>query len=289
MSREARDVLRCKALNEYLVPEILSTSNVISAFSRALIECFLECIEHQCGVSSLERFTSLFSKEASERLKRAYSCPAVRNLLEESHKRVTEAYARAREIFGAAFLLVGKLQSRMLIHSKSPTLPLDISLAWDPTLNIPYIPSSSVKGVVRTYFEVFNVDVDGLMVSDIFGDQERVGYVIFLDAYPVTCEKTLIDVDVITPHYVESAGQIDETSVRPTPIVFPTIAPGTTIYFPIAIDVRRVEETVSESKLRKLREKTTLDKLIDNIMKALETGIGAKTSLGYGYIKITKA
>lgn len=62
MSRKAKDMLRCEALSKYLAPGILATSNVVSALSRAFVECFLECIEEGCGISYLSRFTSLFDR-----------------------------------------------------------------------------------------------------------------------------------------------------------------------------------------------------------------------------------
>ena len=284
-----KDLHECRALNEYLNPNVLASYNVVSALSRAFVECLLECVEGRCESDILENYISLFNRVATERLEEAYSCGRVKGLLEESRRRVMEVYSFAREVFGSAFMLQGVLQSRLLVHTRSPTLPLDVSLAWDPILNLPYIPASTVKGVVRAYLT--NNIIGGLNVGELLGEggeEGHVSYVIFFDSYPVDCRGTLVEPDIITPHYREVEGLIDETSVKPTPIVFPTIAPGTTIYFPVAINMKLIKKLPSGNKVKKLEDVNTINDLVDKIMRALESGIGAKTSLGYGYVRMSR-
>lgn len=280
---------RCRALNEYLRDEVLA-SNVISALSIAFTECFNEVVERG-RPEDIEVFVSNFNKVASERLRWAYRCDRVKGLLEESRRHVVEVYERARSIFGSSYLIVGRLESRLLVHTRSPTLPLDISLAWDPVLNLPYIPASTVKGVVRAYLTMGSVTVEGLSVDDLLGEAGKlahVGYTVFFDAYPVGCEKTLVEPDVITPHYSEVEWRVDETSAKPRPIVFPTIAPGTTIYFPVAINVSLAKRLKGKSEAAKLAEGDAVSKILEHIQKALQIGIGAKTSIGYGRVRITR-
>jgi CRISPR-associated protein Cmr6 len=281
--------LKCGALNKYLGEEVLASSNIISALTLAFINCFEEVVEE--GESKIiENFVSYFNSIASEKLMLAYDCSRVRGLLEESRRYVVEVYERARSIFGSSFLIVGRLESRLLVHTRSPTLPLDISLAWDPVLNLPYIPASTVKGVVRAYLTMNNVTVEGLSVDDLLGEAGKlahVGYIVFFDAYPVGCEKTLVEPDVITPHYSEVEGRVDETSVKPRPIVFPTIAPGTTIYFPVAVNVNLARKLKEKGKVAKLAEGNTVNEILEHVQRALEMGIGAKTSIGYGRVRIT--
>lgn len=280
---------RCRALNEYLRDEVLA-SNVISALSIAFTECFNEVVERG-RPEDIEVFVSHFNKVASERLRWAYKCDRIKSLLEESRRHVVEVYERARSIFGSSYLIVGRLESRLLVHTRSPTLPLDISLAWDPVLNLPYIPASTVKGVVRAYLTMGNITVEGLSVDDLLGEAGKlahVGYTVFFDAYPVGCEKTLVEPDVITPHYSEVEWRIDETSAKPRPIVFPTIAPGTTIYFPVAINVNLAKRLKGKSETAKLAEGDVVSKILEHIQKALQIGIGAKTSIGYGRVRITR-
>ncbi len=288
--------LKCRALDKYLGEEVLASSNVISALTLAFINCFREVVEEGeskvAGKESkvIENFVSYFNSIASEKLMLAYDCSRVRSLLEESRRYMVEVYEKARSIFGSSFIIIGRLESRLLVHARSPTLPLDISLAWDPVLNLPYIPASTVKGVVRSYLTMNNVTVEGLSVDDLLGEAERlahVGYIVFFDAYPVGCEKTLVEPDVITPHYSEVEERVDEASVKPKPIVFPTIAPGTTIYFPVAVNVNLAKRLKGEGKIAKLAEGNTVNEILEHVQRALEIGIGAKTSLGYGRVKIT--
>ncbi|MEM1694829.1 MAG: type III-B CRISPR module RAMP protein Cmr6, partial [Ignisphaera sp.] len=87
--------------------------------------------------------------------------------------------------------------------------------------------SSSIKGVVRAFFEENNV-AEKSGIAKLFGDTEYSSDVVFLDAYPVGCEgENLVEADVITPHYNEVTGRIDEARSSPTPLVFPVLAPGT--------------------------------------------------------------
>jgi len=281
--------LRCRALDEYLREEVLA-SNVISALSMAFTECFVEVIGRG-GFRDIEVFVSHFNKVASEKLRWAYRCDRIRSLLEESRRYMVEVNEKARSIFGSSFLIVGRLESRLLVHTRSPALPLDISLAWDPVLNLPYIPASTVKGVVRSYLTMGNVTVEGLSVDDLLGEAGKlahVGYIVFFDAYPVGCERTLVEPDVITPHYSEVEGRVDETSAKPRPIVFPTIAPGTTIYFPVAVNVNLARRLKEKGKVAKLAEGDTVNKVLEYVQRALEMGIGAKTSIGYGRVRITR-
>ncbi|GEM_PF-7019659 len=38
----------------------------------------------------------------------------------------------------------------------------------------------------------------------------------------------------------------------------------------------------------KLAEGDTVDKILEHVQRALQTGIGAKTSIGYGRVRITR-
>ncbi|MFZ8782491.1 MAG: hypothetical protein ACO2OR_00680 [Desulfurococcaceae archaeon] len=38
------------------------------------------------------------------------------------------------------FAIDARLVSKLLVYTRNPFLPLEISLAWDPILNLPYIP-----------------------------------------------------------------------------------------------------------------------------------------------------
>uniref|UniRef100_A0A7J2U137 Type III-B CRISPR module RAMP protein Cmr6 n=1 Tax=Ignisphaera aggregans TaxID=334771 RepID=A0A7J2U137_9CREN len=155
-----------------------------------------------------------------------------------------------------------------------------MAIAWDPLLNLPYIPASSLKGTARAWLELNNYkSIEGVDLDDIFGSSTRekahISLAIFTDAYPVSCLNRLVEPDVITPHY--SGDNIAEVDVNPTPLVFPTIAPGVTMKFILALRFS-------------LDNKQLLDpqkavNIAQHVVKALENGVGAKTSVGYGRVR----
>ncbi|MEM4912492.1 MAG: RAMP superfamily CRISPR-associated protein, partial [Metallosphaera sp.] len=77
-------------------------------------------------------------------------------------------------------------------------LIFDSGISFDPYMNLPYIPASEIKGIVRSYIEDKLGEQEA---KEIFGDEEREGNVNFTDAYPVKAENFLFVPDVITPHY----------------------------------------------------------------------------------------
>jgi len=69
------------------------------------------------------------------------------------------------------------------------------------SLGTPYLPGSSVKGIVRSYAKVCKKS--GRSHQPIFGPRgaasPSVGSVIFLDAIPI--DPVQLKLDVMTPHY----------------------------------------------------------------------------------------
>jgi len=105
----------------------------------------------------------------------------------------------------------------------------------------------------------------------IFGTQENQGNIIFLDAYPV--DKINLKIDVMTPHYPDyySKGIEPADWQSPNPIKFLTVE-KTAFQFYLAC--RKENEALLEKALRWLKESLS------------HFGIGAKTSIGYGYFDI---
>ena len=85
--------------------------------------------------------------------------------------------------------------------------PLENGFTWHPTLGMPYLPGSSVKGLVRAVIETALDDSDDerkRLLKLWFGTEakgdvaEQAGAVIFLDALPVApCD---LKAEVLTPH-----------------------------------------------------------------------------------------
>ncbi|MDK6029523.1 type III-B CRISPR module RAMP protein Cmr6 [Ignisphaera sp. 4213-co] len=273
--------LRCEAIKKYLSFENLPLQNVVSSVLKAFVDCFVECLDGGCGVD-VSDYISFFNRFVTRALAESYKCDRVKHLLNSAREYVARVYTAAEKVFGSAFIIEGELKSRLLIHTKSPVMPLDMGISWDFILNIPFVPASSVKGLARSYFEANKIVVGGLDADELFGSEEGgVGYIVFFDAYPVSCQEKLIEPDVITPHY--PGDRIDELSATPTPIVFPAIAPKTVMHFPVAVNVKLIGKKIGGQGLGK-----EITAIISNIAKALESGVGAKTSVGYGRIKIVK-
>jgi len=114
---------------------------------------------------------------------------------------------------------------------------------------IPFIPSSAIKGVVRSYIEEIK-RLDEFI--DMFGDNKR-GQIVFFDAFPITEPK--IKMDIINP--------MEENKI---------------------INFLTVEDTTFQFLLASKEE---IDSGFVNLFKEALTnhGIGAKTAVGYGYFE----
>ena len=156
--------------------------------------------------------------------------------------------------------------------------PVENGFAWHPTLGTPYLPGSSVKGMVRAWA---SLDADPppelRVLQHLLGDDRQAGNVALLDAVPI--EPVQLEADVMTPHY---AGWTPEDPpgdwMSPTPIPFLTAAPGSSFLF--SIIPRR--PTVTDEDLTRVWEWLT---------DAFDwAGGGAKTAVGYGrfYYSIEK-
>lgn len=161
----------------------------------------------------------------------------------------------------------------------------------------PYIPASSVKGVLRSFIiaEVFK-NHEGKAIDDkdfcnIFGcptevsveiegnkktftshyEEARQGQVTFFDAFPM--EAPTIKPDIMNPHYPKwyGEGKAPTDTQSPVPVFFLTVQ-GTPFQF------------LFGSKKMKINDQLWNDKTLAEWLKEALTqhGIGAKTAVGYG-------
>ena len=120
--------------------------------------------------------------------------------------------------------------------------PVENGFLWHHTLGVPYLPGSSVKGLVRAWMEHW-LEADRDTLHCLFGKETRqgqedcVGNLIFFDAFPVG--KVQLIAEVMTPHD-GSWRQADTNQIAPSdwhnpnPIPFLAIAPGAKFQFCIA-------------------------------------------------------
>lgn len=190
--------------------------------------------------------------------------------------------------------------------------PAETALVLDHTLGIPYIPASSVKGVVRFAYSLGLLeDEDGnfsdryviqeninegildeanpdTQISQMFGgdrreaDTEEIckrrGGIVFLDAYPAEIPK--IRADVMTPHYPDYYSDREEEvenppadNQNPNPIQFLCVQQGTVFVFRMLVE-KDLWESVQTGLLGALKK------------AVIDEGVGAKTAAGYGRFEV---
>lgn len=188
----------------------------------------------------------------------------------------------------------------------------ETSITLHHIYGIPYIPATSIKGVVRSWYlldkyhdkkkemegfaiendetfcKVFgcpkDLKVDGKTFKSILKHKgesaEFEGNIIFFDAFPYDPQngnKIYLKLDIMTPHYQPYYDKEDKPPAdyySPNPIPFLTVEKTKfRMYFGVKKEANK--ELVTTTK--------------DWIEKALkQKGIGAKTAVGYGYQKAEK-
>ena len=143
--------------------------------------------------------------------------------------------------------------------------------SFDYTTGQPYIPGSSVKGILRSCFEngiageVLGFDKDQLskLEKEIFDGSD-----VFLDAVIYDSDKTghILGEDYITPHSVETK--------NPVPIKILKVLP----------DVKWEFRFILKDGTIKAEQKRDLFRDLLELF-----GVGAKTNVGYGVLSTTDA
>ena len=155
---------------------------------------------------------------------------------------------------------------------------INVGFSLDYVSGQPYIPASSVKGVLRSAFEhedfiksildKKNIDVDKLE-QDIFGSNKdkMEGVDQFFDAvirFSLREDKRVLGNDYITPH--------KEMIKNPVPILMMKVLPDVIIEFRFKLADTRIGEIIVTAD----EKKTMFTKILSVL------GIGAKTNVGYG-------
>jgi len=128
------------------------------------------------------------------------------------------------------------------------------------------LPSSRLSSMA---YDEFRNHAEVATFLMIFGTTHRKGQVIFLDAIPSASAKLALELDVMTPHYEPyyhgSEPPADYHSPRPIP--FLTISPGSEFLFVVVSRDEKLTHRAAELLVGALRQ----------------TGVGAKTTAGYGF------
>lgn len=232
------------------------------------------------------------SKNAIERSNELLTRPLPGNyLLDAGNHLGDDIYS-----FDLEVLYPGLITGIGIQHQTSVEGEFKLGLHFDYTTGLPVVYGSSVKGVLKFYFKDClserakkgELDSDRL-IDDIFegkhySDKEKTKSVydrdVFFDAIISSPNKDrqILASDTIAPHGGESH---DNPLVNPTPISFIKIASGVSLKFRFRlVDTKDDKGNTVFSKY---------DKCISFIDILTAFGIGAKTNVGYGQLKLTDA
>lgn len=149
---------------------------------------------------------------------------------------------------------------------------LETSVALHHTYGVPYIPGSAIKGMAASFARQYLGDywqVDSCAYKTVFGGTDNAGYFIFFDALPLPGTGHLYP-DVITVHHKEyyQKGNLppaDWDNPNPVPFLSAT----------------------GEYLVAIAGPATWISAVFEILQHAfLELGVGAKTSSGYGRLKL---
>jgi CRISPR-associated protein Cmr6 len=225
------------------------------------------------NISSIKVNTS----DEKEKIKRSLLHSIARYSKRYSNEGGLAATRKHLNEFKIAYLSMGfavleldaKLTYRGLVGSSSSfgRPAFDVGLSFDPILNVPYIPSSSVKGAFKAANDTAKLLRD-----------ESVRKLDFSDAYPVDhgLKGYLLVPDVLTPHYTKGGKDVlREDEAVPVPVPYLSLAPDSVYRFMVGVEGVRPDDEFFKTVVKVFK-------------LALECGIGAKTSLGYGVFELTK-
>ena len=160
-------------------------------------------------------------------------------------------------------------------------LIFEVGLNYDEILDVPYIPGSTIKGILRSRLYSL-AGVDG---GELFGDVGHEGYVIVSDAYPVSSRdgKLLIG-DIVNPHYYRGGEPVrSEYEVQPIPIKHLSVRDGVSFRFVIGVDKGA---GVSDVIRERLGVGDAVELVSVLLFYSMRTGLGARSTKGYGVFEV---
>ena len=170
--------------------------------------------------------------------------------------------------------------------------PVENGFLFHPTLAVPYLPGSSVKGIVRSWMEQNIGAKEGanILFHRLFGSEDKnpdnceqdsqAGDVIFFDAFPVIPARLVLD--IMTPHagkWYEKGGTAEVKEAKNQPADW---------HDPVPVPFLAARDLVFLFSFAPRKHMDDADQLMQLTSKALRAalkyaGAGAKTAAGYGY------
>lgn len=172
--------------------------------------------------------------------------------------------------------------------------PTETGMILDRNTGLPYIPASSIKGVLRLACAINianekysdgNVPDDDEKLVKYFGSESdknpKRGQLIILDAYSEQVPK--LKVDIMNPHfgmYYSGENKQPVETESPVPIKFLTVKEGTTFVFR-CVFMPLLNTTLSDEEIQ-----TDVNEMFKTAFETV--GFGGKTAIGYGRFKKIK-
>lgn len=147
--------------------------------------------------------------------------------------------------------------------------PVENGMVWHHLLGVPYIPGSSLKGMLRAWLETW-MDLDSATITDLLGSPHQVGKIIFMDMIPI--HPVQLRADIMTPHfqaYYSNPLGCPNESDHPIPIPFVTVSAHQKFVLSIVPKVE-IEDDLWRQLISWFEDALIIE------------GIGAKTAVGYG-------
>ncbi|WKA47759.1 type III-B CRISPR module RAMP protein Cmr6 [Geobacillus zalihae] len=214
--------------------------------------------------------------EPSKQLKSAPILPELKEVGEQLRAQREQAMVEWAQTGG-----VKKLKARLsgrIVHGLGAGHVRETSLTIHPVYGLPYIPASSLKGLVRHWFIEAYCEGDEKRLSEhedgcaIFGIQDHKGQVQFYDIFLI--DGLRLEKDVLAVHmkeYYEGKNAATDNQ-KPVPVSFWTVMAAEADIYLTAHGFRDDEKTARLLEAASLYTKQAL----------MEWGIGSKTSSGYG-------
>lgn len=222
--------------------------------------------------SDLQRFVQQYNERAGRPGEHA-------SLLSQQHARLDRTdESVAQRVYTTSFRLTTGL---------GQAHPLENGFVFDPVLGVPFLPGSSVKGLLRAHLKLTGAPSD--RVRRLLGNEPpraggepekpQTGSLVVLPALPKEWPRLAVDVvNCHHPAYYGSNGKADPVDwENPNPVYFLAVDTGVEFVFRLAL--RPGASGAGGGEIGR----TDLAWAFDALGEALDVlGIGAKTAVGYG-------
>ncbi|QIW22852.1 type III-B CRISPR module RAMP protein Cmr6 [Sulfolobus sp. S-194] len=235
----------------------------------------LSCIkEFVYGILTGENKETVRRRILERAEKQEFNLKLISDLTNEIKKALISLNYRVIDVTGRVNYKALSGLSEGLFH-----LIFEVGLNYDEILDIPYIPGSTIKGILRSNLYALTKD-DG---EEIFGGKNNEGYIIVGDAYPIGEKGRVLIGDIINPHYYRGGNPIKtEYEVSPVPIVHLAIRENVRFRFIIGVDKRAKIDSVKE----KLNVKDAVELISLLLLYSMKIGLGARSTKGYNFFEL---